>query len=154
MFPSRELQRTRKKPQTPLPGIPIQIISNHQRLCSLSCLLRADQRNDATQLSTLRKLFLLDLVVDVLASGDVVADGQHAVLQRQQLGQSVVEEGCGEGNVGRRLSGVGEAHFKLARGLADGGGWLLLLLLLRLGSRSVSPLVKSLSVAIVQFNRQ
>jgi hypothetical protein len=137
-----------------LPGISVQIISNRKRLCSLSCLLGADEGNDAAQLSALRKLFLLDLVVDVLAGGNVVADGQHAVLQRQQLGQGVVEERCGEGDVGGRLSGVGQAHFQLARGLADSGGLLLLLLLLSEGSRPASVLVESLSVAIIQPCRQ
>lgn len=66
----------------------------------MSRLLGADERNDSRQLGTLVELLVLDALVDVLARGDVVADLEHAVLQRQELGERVVEEGCGEGDVG------------------------------------------------------
>ena len=98
-------------------------------LGALSSLLRTNQGDDSAQLGTLGKLLLLGLLIDILACRDVVGDGQHAVLQREQLGQRVVEEGRAEGDVRGRLAVVGEAHLEFPRGLALDG------LLLGLGLR-------------------
>ena len=61
----------------------------------------------------------LDAVVDILACSDVVADLEHAVLERKELAESVVEEGGGEGDVGGRSARVGKAEFELTRRFAN-----------------------------------
>jgi hypothetical protein len=95
-----------------------------RHLSTLPGLLGADQSDDPRQLGTLVELFPLDILVDTFDGRDVVADLEHPVLERQQLGQGVVQERCGEGDVGRRGAVVGDAHLELPRRLA---GVLLLL---------------------------
>jgi hypothetical protein len=43
---------------------------------------------------------VLDVVVNILAGGNVLADLQHPVLQGEKFAECVVEEGRGEGDVG------------------------------------------------------
>jgi hypothetical protein len=74
--------------------------STYGPLRTLPRLLRTNQGDDARQLGTLVELLLLHAVGHILAGGDFVADGQHAVLERKQLAERVVEEGGGEGDVG------------------------------------------------------
>jgi len=88
-------------------------------LRSLSRLLGTNQRNDSRQLGRLIKLLMLDIVVDILACCNLLADLQHTVLQRQQLSQRVIEEGRTEGDIGGRLARGGNPHFQLSRGLAS-----------------------------------
>ena len=98
-------------------------------LGALSSLLRTNQGDDSAQLGTLGKLLLLGLLIDILACRDVVGDGQHAVLQREQLGQRVVEEGRAEGDVvgeemlfwPRRISSLRGGFFALGAG--EAGCW-------------------------------
>jgi hypothetical protein len=89
-------------------------------LSTLPGLLRANQSNDPRQLRALGKLLLFGLLIDIGAGSNVIADRQHAVLQRKKLRQRVVEEGCAEGNVGGRLAIVGQAHLELSRWLLSG----------------------------------
>ena len=93
-------------------------LTGHDRSSSLPSLLCADESNDARQLSALCKLLLFCLLIHIFASSNVVADFQHPVLERQKLGESIVEEGCGKGDVGRRLAGVWYANVELPRGLS------------------------------------
>jgi hypothetical protein len=100
----------------------------YNSLGALSGLLRTDESDDARKLRTLCKLLLFRLLVHVLASRDIVANLQHPVLERQELGKGVVEEGRRESDVGGRRAVVGHADVELAR-------WLLLLRCLDGGSR-------------------
>jgi hypothetical protein len=124
---------------------PLRSKSNNHRhfvplLSTLPGLLRANQSNDPRQLRALRKLLLLGLLIDIRAGSNVIADRQHAVLQRKKLRQRVVEEGCAEGDVGGRLAIVGQAHLELSRWLLSrrfgrGRRRLCLLLLTRSTSK-------------------
>jgi hypothetical protein len=111
-------------------------------LSALPSLLAANQRNNPRQLRALRELLLLGLLVHIPTGRNVVAHLEHAVLQRKQLRQRVVQERRAEGDVGGRLAVVGQAHFELARGLLgaaaglDGGRGLGLLGGLLAGSAS------------------
>ncbi|KAH3990539.1 hypothetical protein HBI55_208630 [Parastagonospora nodorum] len=90
---------------------------------SLICFQRYSMiRNNPRQLGALRKLLLLRLLIHIRARRNVVAHLEHAVLQRQQLGQRVVEERRAESHIRGRLPVVGQPHFKLARGLLGGAG--------------------------------
>ncbi|KAH6083683.1 hypothetical protein HBI67_026660 [Parastagonospora nodorum] len=90
---------------------------------SLICFQRYSMiRNNPRQLGALRKLLLLRLLIHIRARRNVVAHLEHAVLQRQQLGQRVVEERRAEGHIRGRLPVVGQPHFKLAGGLLGGAG--------------------------------
>jgi hypothetical protein len=91
-------------------------------LSTLPSLLAANQRNNPRQLRALRKLLLLGLLVHVPTGRNIVAHLEHAVLQRKQLRQRVVQERRAEGDVGGRLAVVGQAHFELARGLLGAAG--------------------------------
>ena len=53
-------------------------------------LLGTDEGDDARKLSTLCKLLLLGLLIDVFTRGDVVADLEHSVLERQEFGKCIV----------------------------------------------------------------
>ena len=87
-------------------------------LSSLPSLLGANQRDNAAQFGTLSKLFLLCLFVDIHARCNVVADRQHTVLQAEQFGQRVVQEGRAKRNVGGRGAAVGDAQFEFPRWLS------------------------------------
>jgi hypothetical protein len=71
------LNSLRSKPNNHIHFVPL--------LSTLPGLLRADQSNDPRQLRALRKLLLLGLLIDIRAGSNVVADRQHAVLQRKKL---------------------------------------------------------------------
>ena len=102
-----------------------------QTLSSLTCLLRTDECNDATQLCALSSCFSDNLLVDRFVFRQVCCALEHAVLKREHLLECVVQERCAEADI---VSGV-EAHLELARTLLLGRLFVEdLSVLLRLGS--------------------